>query len=98
MNDPHHEVQVRLTIAVEDAALLLSQLSDGPDARCDLDRAIVLALTTAVNSHVVREKLSTYGLAVRRGEVRVFADPATTLMPGSGLDHTVAEAADPLLV
>jgi hypothetical protein len=97
MSPPTHEVQVRLGIEVEDDSLLLSHLPDEPDAAEDIKRAIVLALTTVFDSHALRDELSTYGLAVRRGEVRLFTQHVATVMPGSGLDHPVAQAADPLM-
>ncbi len=97
MSPPTHEVQVRLGIEVEDDSLLLSHLPDEPEASEDIGRAIVLALTTAFDSHAVRDELSAYGLAVRRGEVRLFTQQVATVMPGSGLDHPVAQAADPLM-
>jgi hypothetical protein len=97
MNGSTHEVQVRLGIEVEDESVLTSHLSDDPNAPEDIEEAIVLALTTAMDSRVVRDVLSSYGLAVRRGEVRVFTPFVATVMPGTGLDHTVAQAADPLV-
>jgi len=101
MNGFTHEVQVRLGIEVEDESVLTSHLSDdpdSPDAPMDIERAIVLALTTALDSHVVRDVLDSYGLAVRRGEVRAFTPFVATVMPGRGFDHTVAQAADPLMM
>ncbi len=69
-----------------------------PTPRYDIEQAIVLALTTALDSRVVRDVLDSYGLAVRRGEVRVFTPFVATVMPGTGFDHTVAQAADPLMM
>jgi hypothetical protein len=98
MKGTTHEVQVRLGIEVEDESLLSSHLSDDPDALVEIEQAIVLALTTALDSRVVRDVLDSYGLAVRRGEVRAFTPFVATVMPGSGFDHTVAQAADPLMM
>ena len=97
MNHLTHEVQVRLGIEVEDESVLLGNLPEPADAE-DIERAIVWTLTTALDTRAVREVLSSYGLAIRRGEVRAFAPSVATVMPGSGLDHTVAQAADPLLM
>lgn len=97
MDGSTHEVQVRLGIEVEDESVLTNHLSDGSDEPIDIDQAIVLALTTALDSRVVRDVLDSYGLAVRRGEVRVFTPFVATVMPGAGFDHTVAQAADPLI-
>ena len=98
MKGTTHEVQVRLGIEVEDESLLSSHLSDDPDALVEIEQAIVLALTTALDSRVVRDVLDSYGLAVRRGEVRLFTPFVATVMPGTGFDHTVAQAADPLMM
>lgn len=98
MNGSTHEVQVRLGIEVEDESVLTNHLSDSSDEPIDIDQAIVLALTTALDSRVVRDVLESYGLAVRRGEVRVFTPFVATVMPGAGFDHTVAQAADPLMM
>ncbi len=97
MNHLTHEVQVRLGIEIEDESVLLGNMPDPADAE-DIERAIVWTLTTALDTRAVREVLSSYGLAIRRGEVRAFAPSVATVMPGSGLDHTVAQAADPLLM
>jgi hypothetical protein len=97
MNHLTHEVQVRLGIEVEDESVLLGNLPEPADAE-DIERAIVWTLTTALDTRAVREVLSSYGLAIRRGEVRAFAPSVATVMPGSGLDHTVAQAADPLMM
>ena len=97
MNHLTHEVQVRLGIEVEDESVLLGNLPEPADAE-DIERAIVWTLTTALDARAVREVLSSYGLAIRRGEVRAFAPSVATVMPGSGLDHTVAQAADPLMM
>ena len=96
MNHLTHEVQVRLGIEVEDESVLLGNLPEPADAE-DIERAIVWTLTTALDARAVRDVLSSYGLAIRRGEVRAFAPSVATVMPGSGLDHTVAQAADPLM-
>jgi hypothetical protein len=98
MNGSTHEVQVRLGIEVEDASVLSSHLGDDPEASIAIEQAIVLALTTALDSRVVRDVLDSYGLAVRRGEVRLFTPFVATVMPGTGFDHTVAQAADPLMM
>ncbi|MDR6905452.1 hypothetical protein J2X63_001138 [Agromyces sp. 3263] len=97
MNHLTHEVQVRLGIEIEDESVLLGNMPDPADAE-DIERAIVWTLTTALDTRAVRDVLSSYGLAIRRGEVRAFAPSVATVMPGSGLDHTVAQAADPLLM
>ncbi|WP_159602146.1 hypothetical protein [Agromyces humi] len=97
MNHLTHEVQVRLGIEIEDESVLLGNLPEPADAE-DIERAIVWTLTTALDARAVREVLSSYGLAIRRGEVRAFAASVATIMPGSGLDHTVAQAADPLMM
>ena len=97
MNHLTHEVQVRLGIEVEDESVLLGNMPDPADAE-DIERAIVWTLTTALDTRAVRDVLSSYGLAIRRGEVRAFAPSVATVMPGSGLDHTVAQAADPLMM
>ena len=97
MNHLTHEVQVRLGIEVEDESVLLGNLPEPADAE-DIERAIVWTLTTALDTRAVREVLSSFGLAIRRGEVRAFAPSVATVMPGSGLDHTVAQAADPLMM
>ena len=97
MNHLTHEVQVRLGIEVEDESVLLGNLPEPADAE-DIERAIVWTLTTALDTRAVREVLSSYGLAIRRGEVRAFAPSVATIMPGSGLDHTVAQAAEPLIM
>ena len=81
--------------------MLTSHLSSDthePDAPVDIEQAIVLALTTALDSPVVGDVLESYGLAVRRGEVRAFTPFVATVMPGAGFDHTVAQAADPLVM
>lgn len=96
MNAVTHDVQARLGIEVEDEAILVSHLPDGSAAPEDIERAVVWAITTALDSTVVRELLFSYGLAVRRGEVRSFTPFAATVMPGSGLDHPVEQAAEPL--
>ncbi len=93
-----HEVQVRLGIEVEDESVLISHLSDDRHAPEDIEQAIVWALTTALDSRAVRDLLSSYGLAVRRGEVRSFTPFVATVMPGTGFDHTVEQAADPLML
>ena len=97
MNQLTHEVQVRLGIEIEDESVLLGNLPELADPE-DIERAIVWTLTTALDTRAVREVLSSYGLAIRRGEVRAFAPSVATVMPGSGLDHTVAQAADPLMM
>ena len=98
MNAVTHEVQARLGIEVEDESLLISHLPEDPDTPEDIERAIVWTITTALDSTVVRDLLSSYGLAVRRGEIRIFTPFVATVMPGSGLDHPVAQAADPLMM
>ena len=94
VNAVTREVQARLGIEVEDESVLISHLPEDPDGPGDIERAIVLAITTVLDSPVFRNLLSTYGLAVRRGDVRVFAPFVATVLPGSGLDHPVAQAAD----
>jgi hypothetical protein len=98
MNAVTREVQARLGIEVEDESVLISHLPDDLNGPGAVERAVVLAITTALDSHVFRNLLSAYGLAVRRGEVRAFAPFVATVMPGSGLDHTVAQAAEPLVM
>lgn len=98
MNGFTHEVQVRLGIEVEDMSVLTSHLADHPGAPVEIQEAIVLAVTTTLDSRVVRDVLDSYGLAVRRGEVRAFTPFVATVMPGTGFDHTVAQAADPLMM
>jgi hypothetical protein len=98
MNAVTHEVQARLGIEVEDESVLISHLPDDPDGPGEIDRAIVWTMTTVLDSPVFRDLLSTYGLAVRRGEVRVFTPYLAAVLPGSGLDHPVAQAADPLVI
>ena len=98
MNPLTHEVQVRLGIEIEDESVLLGNLPEPADEPEDIERAIVWTLTTALDTRAVRDLLSSYGLAIRRGEVRAFAPSVATVMPGSGLDHTVAQAADPLMM
>jgi hypothetical protein len=95
MNGLTHEVQARLGIEVEDESALISHLPEEPDTPQQIEQAIVWALTTALDSRVVRDLLSSYGLAVRRGEVRSFSPFLATVMPGSGLDHPLAQAAEP---
>jgi hypothetical protein len=97
MNQLTHEVQVRLGIEIEDESVLLGNLPELADPE-DIERAIVWTLTTALDTRAVREVLASYGLAIRRGEVRAFAPSVATVMPGSGLDHTVAQAAEPLIM
>ncbi len=97
MNGRIHEVQARLGIEVEDESVLLSHLPEDP-APLEIEQAIVWALTTALDSPVVRDLLASYGLAVRRGEVRGFTPFVATVMPGSGLDHPMAEAAEPTVM
>ena len=98
MNGRTHEVQARLGIEVEDESVLLSHLPEDPDAPQEIEQAIVWALTTALDSRVMRDLLASYGLAVRRGEVRGFTPFVATVMPGSGLDHSVAQAAEPTVM
>jgi hypothetical protein len=50
-----------------------------------------------LDSRVVRDLLSSYGLTVRRGEVRSFSPFLATVVPGSGLDHPLAQAAEPTM-
>lgn len=98
MNRRTHDVQVRLGIEVEDESVLISHLPEDANSPEEIERAIVWTLTTALDSIAVRDLLSSYGLAIRRGEVRIFTPYAATVMPGSGLDHPVAQAAEPLIM
>jgi hypothetical protein len=98
MNGRTHEVQARLGIEVEDESVLISHLPEDPDTPPEIEQAIVWALTTALDSHVVRDLLSSYGLAIRGGEVRSFSRFLATVMPGSGLDHPLAQAAEPTMM
>lgn len=88
------EVQVRLGIEVEDESVLVGHLPEDRDASHDIEHAIVGALTSALDSHDFRDLLSSYGLAIRRGEIRAFTQQIAMVMPGSGLDHPVAQAMD----
>jgi hypothetical protein len=96
MNAVTHDVQARLGIEVVDESLLISHLLEDSNTEDDVERAIVWAITTALDSPVLRDLISSYGLAVRRGEVRSFTPIVATVMPGSGLEHSVAQAAEPL--
>ena len=98
MNRLSHEVQVRLGIEVEDEAVLISHLPEDANSPEEIERAIVWTITTALDSTAVRDLLASYGLAIRRGEVRTFTPYAATVMPGSGFDHPVAQAAEPLIM
>ncbi|MCD2443542.1 hypothetical protein LQ757_14770 [Agromyces sp. SYSU K20354] len=88
------EVQIRLGIEVEDETILVGLLPEDDGASHDLEQAIVNVLTTALDSPDFRELLCTYGLAIRRGEVRAFTQQIAMVLPGSGLVHPVAHVVD----
>jgi hypothetical protein len=88
-----HEVQVRLGVEIEDESALAHHHSLAGDAPPDTEQAIVRALTNALDSRVFRDLLAECGLAVRRGEVRIFSQHASPVLPGAGLDP---EVGDPL--
>jgi hypothetical protein len=91
-----HEVQVRLGVEIEDEPALTHLHSLVSDAAPDTEQAIVWALTNALDSRVFRDLLAEYGISVRRGEVRIFSQHASPVLPGAGLEHPIPQIADPL--
>ena len=98
MNHPTttQDLQVRLGVEVEDESVLLRHVSIGGRPQADLDQAIVWCLTSALDSPAFRDVLSHYGLAIRRGDVHLYSPHFSTILPGGGLEHPAAEAADQL--
>ena len=96
MDGLSHEVQVRLGVEIEDEPALAHHHAFASDAPPDTEQAIVWALTNALDSRAFRDLLAEYGIAVRRGEVRLFSQHASPVLPGAGLDQPIPQIADPL--